>query len=365
MDNSFKALGLMSGTSMDGIDASIIHSDGLDNLEIIDNQYFKYPKKFKDDLSAFINIIYDQKDIEQNIKLFRSLERKITFYHSEISEKIIKKNNTDIQLIGFHGQTVIHKPQHGYSIQMGDADLLSQILRKKVVNKFRENDFKNGGEGAPLTPIYHKLLSKKIKSKKPILFLNIGGVANFTYCYQNKLYAKDIGPGNVLIDEYLKKVKGIYYDEDGIIASTGRINHNIINHFYEHEFYDINNKRSFDRKEFDFNFIRGLEFEDAVSTLTYFTALTISKNIQRNITDDFDLILCGGGRKNLTLVKHIKDLLDQKIIIIDELGFDGDFIESQAFAYLSIRSYINQPLSFPSTTNVKQPSIGGLIKTNY
>ena len=168
-----------------------------------------------------------------------------------------------------------------------------------------------------------------------------------------------------MIDEYLKKVKGIYYDEDGVIASTGIINHNIINHFYEHEFYDINNKRSFDRKEFDFNFIRGLEFEDAVSTLTYFTALTISKNIQSNITDDFDLILCGGGRKNLTLVKHIKDLLDQKIFIIDELGFDGDFIESQAFAYLSIRSYINQPLSFPSTTNVKQPSFGGLIKINY
>ena len=365
MDNSFKALGLMSGTSMDGIDASIILSDGLDNLEVIDNQYFKYPKKFKDDLSSFINNIFDQKDIEQNINLFRSLERQITFYHSEISEKIIKDNNCEIQLIGFHGQTIVHKPQNGYSVQMGDANLLSQILKKKVVNKFRDNDIKNGGEGAPLTPIYHKLLSKKINLKKPILFLNIGGVANFTYCNQNKLYAKDIGPGNVLIDEYLKKVKGTYYDEDGIIASHGKINRNIINHFYEHEFYNAKEKHSYDRKEFDFSFVRGLEFEDAIATLTYFTALIISKNIEKKIKNEVDIILCGGGRKNLTLVNHLKKLLNFKIKLIDEFNIDGDFIESQAFAYLSIRSYLKMPISYPSTTNVNSPVTGGEIKINY
>ena len=365
MDNSFIALGLMSGTSLDGIDASIIKSDGENNLEIIDNKYFDYPEEFRKRLSSFILNINNRADIEENISIYKSLERDLTLYHSKISKKIISENNLNIQLIGFHGQTIIHKPKDGYSIQMGDANLLSQELKEKVIFNFRDNDIKNGGEGAPLPPVYHELLIKKFKINNPTLILNIGGISNYTYCFKNILAAKDVGPGNVLIDEYLKKTKGINYDRNGNIASSGNINKDIINQFYEHEFYNVQQKHSFDRNEFDFSFVKGLEFEDAVATLTYFTALIISQNIKKNFDNEIEIILCGGGRRNLALVNHIKKLLKYKIKLIDEFSVDGDFIESQAFAYLSIRSYLNKIISYPSTTNVLNPVTGGEIKINF
>ena len=365
MDNSFIALGLMSGTSLDGIDASIIKSDGLDNLEILDNVYFRYPKEFREKLSAFIQSTNEKSDIKENINKYRDLERDLTFYHSQVSLNIINKNNCKIHFIGFHGQTIIHKPKNGYSIQMGDAKLLSQLLKQKVIFNFRANDIKNNGEGAPLTPIYHKLLVKKFQLSKPTLILNIGGITNYTFCFENKISAKDIGPGNVLIDEYLKKTKGIDYDKNGETALSGKINYDIINQFYEHEIYNVGEKHSYDRKEFDFGFVKGLEFEDAVATLTYFTALIISDKIKKNFAKEIEIILCGGGRKNLTLVNHLKDLLKYKINLVDDFGVDGDFIESQAFAYLSIRSYLKKPISFPSTTKVSTPVTGGEIKENF
>mgnify|MGYP001202081239 CR=1 FL=1 len=365
MDNSFIALGLMSGTSLDGIDASIIKSDGENKLDIIDNKYLNYPKEFRKRLSTFILDINNRADIEENISIYKSLERDLTLYHSKIAKKIINENNFKIQLIGFHGQTIIHKPKDGYSIQMGDANLLSQELKKKVIFNFRANDIKNGGEGAPLTPVYHELLIKKFQINNPTLILNIGGISNYTYYFKNILAAKDVGPGNVLIDEYLKKTRGINYDKDGDIASSGNINKDIINQFYEHEFYNVEEKHSFDRKEFDFSFVKGLEFEDAVATLTYFTALVISQNIKKNFEEETEIILCGGGRKNLTLVNHIKKILKYKITLIDEFNIDGDFIESQAFAYLSIRSYLKKIISYPKTTNVSSPITGGQIKINY
>ena len=365
MDNSFIALGLMSGTSLDGIDASIIKSDGENNLDIIDNKYFNYPEEFRKRLSSFILNINNRADIEENISTYKSLERDLTLYHSKISKKIISENKLNIQLIGFHGQTIIHKPKDGYSIQMGDANLLSQELKEKVVYNFRANDIKNNGEGAPLTPVYHKLLINKFKINNPTLILNIGGISNYTYCFNDTLAAKDIGPGNVLMDEYLKKTKGIAYDKNGDIASSGNINKDIINQFYEHEFYNVQQKHSFDRNEFDFSFVKGLEFEDAVATLTYFTALIITQNIKKNFDNEIEIILCGGGRRNLALVNHINKLLKYKIKLIDEFSVDGDFIESQAFAYLSIRSYLNKIISYPSTTNVLNPVTGGEIKLNF
>ena len=365
MENSFIALGLMSGTSLDGIDASIIKSDGEDNLQIIDNTYFSYPEEFKERLSLFVQSMNNMRDIKKNIITYKSLERDLTFHHAKISKDIIEKNKCIIQMVGFHGQTIVHKPKDGYSIQMGDANLLSQELKKRVIYNFRANDIKNNGEGAPLAPIYHKLLIKKFEFNNPTLILNIGGISNYTYCFRDKMAARDIGPGNVLIDEYLKKTKGINYDINGDIALSGNINQDIINQFYEHEFYNVEEKHSFDRKEFDFSFVRGLEFEDSVATLTYFTALIIAKNIKKKFESKINIILSGGGRKNKTLVKHIKNLLQNNIKLIDEFNFDGDFIESQAFAYLSIRSYLKKPISYPSTTNVKIPVTGGEIKINF
>ena len=365
MDNVFTSLGLMSGTSLDGIDASIINSDGKSKLQVIANHFYKYKADFRQKLANYIKNINSIKDIENSVSEYKNLEKEITLLHSETSKKILSKQNIDIDFVGFHGQTIIHKPEKKYTIQMGNPNLLSQLIQKKVIFNFRKNDMKNNGEGAPLAPIYHSLLSKKIFPNEKCIFLNIGGISNFTYCNNEELVARDIGPGNVLIDEYLKKTKNIDFDKNGEIASTGQVNMDIINQFIEHDFYSAKDRHSYDINEFDFSFIRGLIFEDAVATLTYFTALIISNYLNNNFINCSKVILCGGGRKNKTLSQNLKSLLKKNIFEIDEFNFDGDFIESQAFAYLAIRSYLKKNISFPATTKVSKPVSGGEIYKNY
>ena len=364
MDKSLISLGLMSGTSMDGVDASIIKSDGDQKIDILCNKFKEYPNKFREKLNSYIKRIKDLEDISNNIDEYREIERELTLIHSEIANKILKIYKIKLDLVGFHGQTILHRPEKKYSIQMGDPNLLSQKIKSKVVFNFRKKDLDEGGEGAPLTPVFHQSIYKKIKLAKPVVFLNIGGVSNFTYCNRDELMAKDIGPGNVLIDEYLKKTKNINFDKDGIIASKGKIEKNLINQFLEHENYTIS-KHSYDRGEFDFNFVKGLKFEDAVATLTYFTAQIIADFININFKENIEIILCGGGRKNKTLIKFMEKKINSKIKMIDDFGFDGDFTESQAFAYLAIRSFYNKKISFPSTTKVKAPATGGEIFENF
>ncbi len=365
MHNSIIALGLMSGTSLDGIDASILESDGEQSIEIIGNHYISYPENFRSKLTELTKNI-DIKDDISNFKTeYNELERELTIFHSKISNEIIDRYKKNVELIGFHGQTIIHKPDKGYSIQMGDPGLLSQLLKKKVIFNFRQNDILNGGQGAPLAPIYHYKLFKKLKLSSPCIFLNIGGISNITFCDFDNYNAKDIGPGNVLIDSYLKKTKKINYDHNGNIASRGKIDYNIVNSFIEHNTYYKNDKHSYDISEFDYNFVRGLDFEDAVSTLTFFTAKIIADFIDDNFKENIKIILCGGGRKNLTLINFLKKLINNDIINIDNTGIDGDYIESQAFAYLAIRSFYNKTLTIPNTTKVKKAVSGGELIINY
>ena len=365
MDNIITSLGLMSGTSMDGIDASIIRSDGASHLKIIADDFLVYKPDFKQKLRNYVRNIYSLEDIKNSFDEYKTLENELTLCHSEISKKILAKQDAQVDLVGFHGQTIIHKPEKKYSIQMGNPNLLSQLIKKKVVFNFRKNDIKNNGEGAPLSPIYHSLLSKIIYPEEPCIFLNIGGISNFTYCNKDELISKDIGPGNVLIDEYLKKTKNIDFDKDGLIASSGTVKIDIINQFIEHDIYNSKNRHSFDRNEFDFNFVKGLVFEDAVATLNYFTALIISNYLNENFSNCSKIILCGGGRKNKKLTDNLKDLLKKNIFEIDDFNFDGDFIESQAFAYLAIRSYLKKNISFQNTTKVSKPITGGEIFKNF
>ena len=359
MDKIINALGLMSGTSMDGIDASIIRSDGEENIDIVGNLYFKYDLELKNSIHEFCSKIHSKKDIEKNIERYKELEREITLKHSEVSSKILKNYNLEVDIVGFHGQTIIHDPKENYSIQMGNGKLLSQLLKKNIVYQFRQNDISNGGDGAPLAPIYHHFLKKKLNVKQPVLFLNIGGIANYTFSDNERLIAKDAGPGNCLMDMYVKKKLKKNFDNDGKLASLGKVDKVLINNILDHEDYSSKNKRSFDVKDFDLNFVRGLSTEDSLANLNFFTAKFISENIKKDLTENYIIILCGGGRKNKTLVSNLKSLLNYKIFNIDDFKIDGDFIESQAFAYLSIRSIYNKPISFPNTTGVAKPMTGG------
>ena len=367
MNKRYYSLGLMSGTSLDGIDASIIVSNGENDLEIIDNYYEKYDKSFQFKLKEFINKTISFEYINNNKALYKKLENQLTINHAKVSKEIINKNkDIPIDFIGFHGQTILHNPKKGISIQMGDPNLLSQLLKKKIYFNFRQNDILNGGEGAPLTPIYHYQIFKKIKLEPPVIFLNIGGIANISYIDINEeITSFDVGPGNCLIDQWIDQTINKDFDRDGLIAESGKIDNNILYQAINNNKYLKSNQKSFDIKNFDTSFVHGLNLENGVATLTAYTAYIIAERINKINRNQIPIILCGGGRKNKFLLKNISKYTKYNLINIDNFGIDGDYIESQAFAYLTIRSYLKKNISFPSTTGVKLPVTGGEMFENF
>ena len=366
MAKIYTALGLMSGTSMDGIDASIIQSDGETNYKAIFNKYYKYNLDFFKKISSLRDKINQPKDLINMLDEIKSIEREITLFHAQISNKIIEKSELDIDFIGFHGQTIFHDVKEKITKQLGDGNLLSQLTKKNVVYNFRQIDLKNGGEGAPLTPIYHKLLvellEKENRLKTPIIILNIGGIANITAL--NRTYnmtSSDIGPGNCLIDKWIRVNSDKNFDENGNIAKSGIIDKFILEQSLDN-FYNnsISKKKSLDTNDFDISFARGLSLENGAATITEFTAEILSKKLLDN-----DIYVCGGGRKNDFLISSIQKKIQNKIKKIDVLDIDGGFIESQAFGYLAIRSYLGLPISFPETTGCVKPCTGGVIVKNF
>ena len=360
---------------MDGVDASIIKSNGEDKYEVIFNQYFKYDDKIYEELVNIRSKINSSKDLELKSIALVDIERKITLFHASVSKKIIDEYSSNIDLIGFHGQTIFHNANEKISKQLGNGNLLSKLLKKKVVCNFRENDMINGGQGAPLAPIFHQLIINQNQIVLPSCILNIGGIANITLISSknyNDLKSYDIGPGNCLLDEWTRKNSKKRFDKNGELAQAGKTDEIILNQAIDN-FDSIKGKcnLSFDVKDFDLNFVRGLSLNDGLSTLTDFTATIIYQSIISSINLDKDtqliILVCGGGRKNQTLMNSIKNKLpsNMKLFMIDDYKINGDFIESQAFAYLAIRSYLNKIISFPKTTNVKSSCSGGILVKNY
>ena len=372
MIKEFTSLGLMSGTSGDGVDASIIRSDGNSSLEIIKDEYFEYDREIYDEIHDLKEIINNKKDLKKYEKRLKELEIKITLFHAQAIKKIILNENID--LIGFHGQTIFHKPKEKISKQIGNGELLCQLTKKKVVYDFRKNDLKNNGQGAPLTPIFHQLISRVKNIKGPVCILNIGGIANFTAIIDHNienLESSDVGPGNCLIDEWVRKNSKNKFDKNGLLASKGNINEIILEQVQDLFINTFDKKKnSLDTKDFDISFARGLSLEDGAATLTEFTSRIIASFLNDyliNLNDQkWKILLCGGGRKNKELINRIKKYISKKFIfeLIDEYQINGDFIESQAFAYLAIRSFLGQPISFPRTTGCDYPVTGGVLVKN-
>jgi anhydro-N-acetylmuramic acid kinase len=371
MTREFRALGLMSGTSGDGVDASIIQSDGETKYNVIYDDFYEYNSEIYDGIHSLKEKINSLSDLKLKSREIISLEKEITLFHAKAIKENIMSRYNDIDLIGFHGQTIYHNIKDKISKQIGDGRLLSQLLNKTTIYHFRENDINNNGAGAPLSPIFHKILAQQNKIDLPLCILNIGGISNITII-KNKNYdifkSLDIGPGNCLIDEWIRKNSEFKFDKDGLIATKGIRNEIIIEQ--AQELYlnrSDKEKLSLDTKDFDISFVRGLNLADGTTTLTDFTAKIISSalisfsNIFKNA--DLKVLVCGGGRKNNYLINAIKKNVSTKCIIqlIDEYGIDGDYVESQAFAYLAIRSYLNLPISFPETTGCSRPSTGGKI----
>ena len=363
MNKNLHCIGLMSGTSMDGVDASIIKSDGEQFIEIIENIYLKYDNQLKLELKKVIDSCKTKDDFSKFSHSIKKIEKKITLKHAEVCKIIIEKNKKlKINLIGFHGQTILHKPEKGFSIQIGDPKLLLNLTKISVVSDFRKNDILNGGQGAPLTPLYHKLISSKIKSEFPIAIINIGGITNITYLEnKNKVESFDSGPGNFLIDMWVKSRSKLDYDDRGKLAKLGKTNKNILKDFLNKPYYKKKIPKSLDVKDFHLNSVKKLNLEDGCNTLSMLTVKSICIAINNFKKKPSTIIFSGGGRKNEFIINNIKKILDKPIYLIDKFNFDGDFIESQAFAYLAIRSYLNKFITLPTTTGVKNPCTGGKI----
>jgi anhydro-N-acetylmuramic acid kinase len=377
----YTAIGLMSGTSMDGVDVSLIRSDGFNQFTNILDEYFEYNESLQQELIELRNLIANINDLKKYSSRLNKLEREITVFHSKIVSNLSFKYEDEIDFVGFHGQTIFHNPEQKITKQLGDGRLMSQLVKKKVIYDFRQEDLANKGQGAPLTPIFHNLLSRRINEKHqidfPICFLNIGGISNITKIIkkdeklEENLEAFDSGPGNCMIDEWVRKNSKNNFDENGSIAKSGKINQLLLNQVIDNFKIDSFDK-SLDVKDFDISFSRGLSLEDGCATITNFTAYLIAKGVEhansRN-NEPIKYLICGGGRKNDYLIKTIKNYLLHKKNIslnsIDDYSLNGDFIESQAFGYLSIRSFLKLPISFPRTTGCKVPTIGGKLVKNF
>ncbi|MDA9710040.1 anhydro-N-acetylmuramic acid kinase [Candidatus Pelagibacter sp.] len=376
----FTVLGLMSGTSMDGVDLSLIRTDGSDYYEQISDGFYRFSNELFEKLIFLRESIKNTKDLQKKSNLITNIENKFTLFNAQIINDFLKNKNLTPDIIGFHGQTIYHKPNDKISKQIGNADLLSQLTKCTVVNNFRQQDLDNDGQGAPLTPIFHYLISKYINKKKkldyPINIMNIGGITNVTTILNNKniekeIFAYDIGPGNCLIDEWVRNNSKKKFDDDGSFASSGQVNQLILNQAIDN--FEISSiEESMDLNDFDISFSKGLTLEDGCATLNEFTAYLISEGLKKinqiNKIDVKNLIICGGGRKNSFLIQNIFKYMNNKMINIkniDEFQLNGDFIESQAFAYLAVKRLLNLPITFPNTTRCKTPSIGGQIIKNF
>ena len=373
MVKKFTSLGLMSGTSMDGIDASIIVSDGYQECFFKFDKYLKYSEGLRTKLMNTRDKVLKLDDLKRFSGEIKELEKEITICHAEFVNNILNNFKIEIDVIGFHGQTIFHSPENSFSKQIGDGMLLSQLTKKKVIYNFRQEDIKNGGDGAPLAPIFHKLIVELNEIKIPVCILNIGGISNATMIYENSfesMTSKDLGPGNCLIDEWIRLNNFGNFDNNGSLAESGKINNLVLNQALDiYDNKNFNKTRSFDIKDFDIGFLRGLNLEDGAATITEFTSKVItdelSKLIMKLKNKNIKIIVCGGGRKNQFFINSIKQKINLDLIPVDDYNISGDFIESKCFAYLAIRSYLNLPFTFPNTTGCIKPSTGGVLVENF
>lgn len=349
----FTAIGLMSGTSMDGIDAAIIKTDGEKIYEFGKSISLPYDETTKNEI---------RKAIEESIDTSQ-ISKEITEVHAKAVNALLKEaglKSQEVDILGFHGQTIKHDPEKGITVQIGDGKLLAELTGINVVNDLRRNDVKNGGQGAPLVPLFHKALLDKSKIDLPVAILNIGGVANVTYIDENTILAFDTGPGNALIDDWVLHNNAGSLDENGKLATKGDINEEILAKLINNPYFDKKPPKSLDRNEFSNHFINDLSLEDGAATLSVFTISSVIMADHHFPHKVKAWYVCGGGRHNSFIMDGLKTTLNN-VHSIEELELDGDMIEAQAFAFLAVRSLRELPITLPSTTGVKQPLSGGIL----
>lgn len=360
----YTAIGLMSGTSIDGVDAAIIRTDGKRITEFGNHLTIPYEKEFRAKLK---DVVFKKGRVHRD--LIEELERELTIKHAEAVDTVLKKSTfsrTEIDVIGFHGHTLDHRPFDRFTWQIGDGRLLAELTRINVVNDFRKADVENGGQGAPLMPVYHKAVIGP--ENYPSCVLNIGGVANVTYIGEKNLIAFDTGTGNALIDDVLSERVGINYDEDGKIASSGEIIKELLDILINDDYFKQPPPKSLDRnhfKELLQNWLsqqkQEIKTENLVTTLAEFTVLGVIRSMDFLPRTPKNIFVCGGGVHNKYIVSRIEKLSNIETSSILKLhpSLHPNAVEAQGFAYMATRHLQMMPISFAATTGVKKKVVCG------
>ncbi len=356
-----RALGLMSGTSLDGIDVATITTDGIDVYEFGKAYTVPYSDELREDIRS---ILGKKPDCPENIQRIELVENKLTQFHAEVVNEYMSNYGDDIDIIGFHGHTIHHEPQNRYTHQIGNGQLLADLCKKNVVARFRNADVLSGGQGAPLVPVYHCALSNNMN--KPLAILNIGGVANITWIGRNgEILAFDTGPGNAPINDWILKHSGEHMDYNGKLAALGKIDGKVLASLMRHKYFAIYPPKSIDRNIFNekLEHLEGLSLEDGAATATAFAAEAVAYSCAMYLPEQPELmIVCGGGANNPTMMRFLRQRLDKvEIITAKENGWDSDALEAQAFAFLAARRLYGLPATYPTTTGTPEPIICGEI----
>jgi len=362
MAETMLAVGLMSGTSLDGIDAALIETDGEGWIRPL----------------AFLDAPYsdaDRAQLQAATKVALAMERpgpevavdaaaaRLTDLHVAAVLALLRQADlpcSGVSVVGFHGQTVAHRPDRGWTWQIGDGGRMADALGITVVDDLRSADVAAGGQGAPLLPVYHRAMVAGLA--KPVAVLNLGGIANITWIGDGEeITAFDTGPANGLIDDWVAQATGARFDAGGALAAAGRVDEAVLARLLDNPFFDLAPPKSLDRADFTMGPVMGLSPADGAATLTAFTARSVARALDLLPARPTRIVAAGGGRHNPVLMAMLAEACGVPVATVDALGHDGDATEAEGFAYMAVRALQGRPISFPGTTGVPQAMTGGRI----
>ncbi|WP_291855331.1 anhydro-N-acetylmuramic acid kinase [Bradyrhizobium sp.] len=359
------ALGLMSGTSLDGVDVALIETDGRRVSALGPSGYRPYTETERSLLRQALYEAVDLPDRAARPGCLLEAERTVTSAHAEAVAAFTAQHRLafeDIDIVGFHGQTVLHRPERKLTVQIGDANALAKAIHIPVMYDFRAADVEAGGQGAPFVPVYHRALAQSLEREGPIVVVNIGGVANITYIDGDTLIACDTGPGNALLDDHMFRLLNQRFDTEGRTAAMGKVDAAWISRALAMPFFALPPPKSLDRNDFAGLKLGEMAPEDGAATLTAFTAAAIARVVPLLPREPKSWIVAGGGARNLTMLRMLRECLQPATVqAADALGWASDAIEAQAFGFLAARGLKGLPLSYPDTTGVPFPMTGGII----
>ncbi|RVN06828.1 anhydro-N-acetylmuramic acid kinase [Sinorhizobium meliloti] len=372
MGRVLTAIGLMSGTSMDGIDIAVVRTDGDSIVDRGPSAGYAYDPRFRERLKQGLEDARSILKREERPGTLADLERDLTLRHALAVRMFLQENNIlpdNVNVIGFHGQTVLHRPDQALTVQLGDGELLARETGIDVVYDMRANDMTHGGQGAPLIPVYHAALARGLSKvgeiATPVVFVNIGGISNLTYIGAGEeIVAYDSGPGNTLIDQWVEAHAGIPYDQGGMIASEGGVLRELADRYLSHPFFSAEKRRSLDRNDFAPPAAGDASLEDGARTLAHVTAAGIVRSARHLPANPATYIVCGGGRLNSVIMSDLHALAEAegaRVLAAEALDLNGDSMEAEAWAYLAVRSRYCLPLTYPGTTGVSCPVSGGRL----